>query len=324
VNSIGVIAHLSNVDLEDVRQLALAAEAAGADWLGLPDAFWWRDTWVLLAEAARVTQRIHLGPLVTNPYLRHPFHTVAAVATLQGLAGNRVFLGLGAGGSEVSGAARTSRRDAPERIRALAALLRQAAAGQPLDPVSGRTLEVPLLAAPVLIAGRAGGVLDAAGRAADRALLWAVPQSDLERSAGVIEAGARSDREASGPRPELVWAPLVDHGGPSRKRVQTIAAYSVLNSRPALRTRWGLDAARVGELRRLLVGGGAAAAVDLVPEAAVEDLIVSDPDPAQVGAAAARIGAASLALPAFSIAEVPERVDWARRVLAHAAPARNA
>src|ERR1700694_658944 len=146
--SVGIICHLHNVGFDEVRALAGAAEAAGADWLGLPDAFWWRDTWLLLAEAARATTRIELGPMVTNPYLRHPFHTVAAVATLQDLAGPRVFVGIGAGGSEVSGAAGGSRRDAPARVGALAGLLRAVADGQPLDPASGRQLEVRLRTVP--------------------------------------------------------------------------------------------------------------------------------------------------------------------------------
>src|SRR5712692_7904011 len=156
--AIGVISHLPNISFEQVRDLARAAEAAGANWLGLPDAFWWRDTWLLLAEAARVTERIEIGPLVTNPYLRHPFHTVAAVASLQDLAGQRVFVGLGAGGSEVSGAAGISRRDAPARVRAVIRLLCRVAHGEPLDPASGRALEVPLHAPSILIAGRANGM----------------------------------------------------------------------------------------------------------------------------------------------------------------------
>ena len=316
---VGVIAHVPNLDFADARALASEAEEAGADWLGLPDAFWWRDTWMLLLEAARVTQRIGLGPLVTNPYMRHPFHTIAAVATLQGVAGDRVFLGIGAGGSEVSGAAGISRRDAPEQIAATAKLLREVADGQPLDARSGRNLEVPLSRTPVLIAGRATRVLEVAGRAADRALLWAVPTSDLERSAEVVRSAALASREAPGVEPELVWAPLVDHGGSSRQRVQTIAAYSVLNSRPELQARWGLSRQGVAELRRLLVGGGAAAAADLVPAAAIDDLIVSDASPAAVGGMAARIGATSLALPAFNISEVKERVAWARQALAESA-----
>jgi hypothetical protein len=159
----------------------------------------------------------------------------------------------------------------------------------------------------VVIAGRGDSVLRAAGACADRALLWAIPRSDLSRSAGLVAAGGH---------PELIWAPLVDHGGPSRERVGTIAAYSVLNSHPSLHARWGVSPARLTELRELLVAGGAAAAQHLVPSAALEDLIVRE-SPAEVGEIAASIGAASIAVPAFSIKEVEDRVTWARDVLAH-------
>lgn len=312
---VGVISHIHNLGLDEARSLARSAEEAGADWVGLPDAFWWRDTWMLLAEAARVTERIQIGPMVTNPFLRHPFHTVAAVATLQDLAGPRVFVGLAAGGSEVSGAAGVSRRDAPARIRTLASLLRRVADGHPLDEQSGRTLEVPLEMPPVLVAGRGDGILDAAGRTADRALLWAVPQSDLERSSSLILSGAAAGREALGPRPELVWAPLVDHGGTDRQWARSTAAYSVLNSRRELQTRWGLDQAAVGRLRERLVAGGAASAADLVPPAALDDLLISDPDPDTVGALARQVGATSMALPVFDVTTLDKQVAWAKAVL---------
>jgi riboflavin biosynthesis pyrimidine reductase len=162
---------------------------------------------------------------------------------------------------------------------------------------------------PVLIAGRGDGVLRAAGQCADRAMLWAVPLSDLRRSAEVIRSAA-SDRQ-----PELIWAPLVDHGGQSRQRVRTIAAYSVLNSRRALQARWAVDSATVARVRQLLVGGGATAAQDLVPTAALDDLIVQNADPLAVAEIARSIGATSLAAPVFSIADVAERVAWARAVI---------
>ena len=53
--SVGVISQVHNPTLADVAALAIAAEDASADWLGIPDAFWWRDTWLLCAEAARST-----------------------------------------------------------------------------------------------------------------------------------------------------------------------------------------------------------------------------------------------------------------------------
>jgi hypothetical protein len=149
-------------------------------------------------------------------------------------------------------------------------------------------------------------VLQTAGAVADRALLWAIPRSDLQRSTAVINSAGR---------PELVWAPLVDHGGTSRDRVRTIAAYSVLNSHPSVQARWGISPESLAELRKRLVGGGAATAQDLVPEAALDDLILSDPSPASAARVAAAIGAPSLAIPAFAIAEVAERVAWAREVL---------
>jgi hypothetical protein len=215
----------------------------------------------------------------------------------------------------VSGAAGVSRRGAPARVRALCALLRSAAAGEPLDPSSGRALEVPLQLAPLIIAGRGDGILDVAGRCADRALLWAVPHSDLPRSASVIAAGAAAGREADGVRPELTWAPLVDHGGTSRARLLSIAAYSVLNSLAELHARWGLSGSDVTRLRTVLVGGGAAAAQSLIPSAALNDLIINDPDPHFVADQASKLGATSIAVPAFTVEEVPARVGWARATL---------
>lgn len=323
--TVGVIAHLDNPSYEEMRQLARQAEEAGADWLGVADAFWWRDTWLLLAEAARVTSRIELGPLVTNPYMRHPFVTVSALASLQDLAGPRVFAGLGAGGSEIRLAARISRGDAAPRIEELAELVRRVAAGGPLDPASGRTLEVPLSPVRVTIGARAPGVLRAAGRAADDVLLWAVPASDLERSVATVreghdEAGRRasSDGQAPRPFPRLIWAPLVDHGPSSAQLLERVATYAVLNNRHDLRQSWGVKAADVDRIRALLVAGRADAAAALVPPAVARDL-VADPDPEIAGAVAAKIGARGIAVAATNLEDIAARVSWGRQALAAAA-----
>jgi 5,10-methylenetetrahydromethanopterin reductase len=311
--TVGLITHLDNPTLADVRHLGASAEEAGADWLGLPDAFWWRDTWVLCAEVARATSRLAVGPLVTNPYMRHPFVTAAAVATLQELAGDRVLLGLGAGGSEIAGAAQVSRVDAAERIEEIATLIRHLAAGEPLDQASGRTLEVPLALPRIIIAGRGDRILQAAGRTADEALLWAVPQSELDRTVGLVAKGA-SERPAGLPPVGVIWAPIVEHDDTSRALLRRAASYAVLNNRSEVRERWGVSPELVAHIRGLLVAGDTAGAEKQVPHAVIEDLTTAA-DPTAAGAIAARIGANSIALPATDAERVGDRVAWARRVL---------
>lgn len=55
------------------------------------------DPWPLLGSIAASTERITLGPLVTNATVRHPAHIAVASATLQDLSGGRFLLGIGAG-----------------------------------------------------------------------------------------------------------------------------------------------------------------------------------------------------------------------------------
>jgi alkanesulfonate monooxygenase SsuD/methylene tetrahydromethanopterin reductase-like flavin-dependent oxidoreductase (luciferase family) len=312
--SVGLITHIDNPSLADVTALARAAESAGADWLGLPDAFWWRDTWILAAEAARVTQRLAVGPVVTNPYTRHPFVTLAAIATLQDLAGPRVILGVGAGGSEVGGAAKISRADAPERTAELAGLIRRVTAGQPLDGTSGRRLEVPLAPTRILVGGRGARMLRTAGEVADEALLWAVPRSELARTVGLVRQGS-ARRQTELPDVSITWAPLVERGKASRALLRRAAAYAVLNNRAETRERWGVGDDLTSRVRQLLLAGDTDEAERLVPDAVAEDLSIPQ-DVATAAEVARNIGAAGITLAAVDVDEVGEQVAWARSILA--------
>jgi alkanesulfonate monooxygenase SsuD/methylene tetrahydromethanopterin reductase-like flavin-dependent oxidoreductase (luciferase family) len=315
--NVGLITHLDNPSLADVTALAQAAEAAGAGWVGLPDAFWWRDTWILAAEAARVTQRLAVGPVVTNPYTRHPFVTLAAIATLQDLAGPRVILGVGAGGSEVGGAAKISRADAPERTVELAGLVRRVAGGRPLDAESGRSLEVPLAPVRLLVGGRGTRMLRAAGEAADEALLWAVPRSELARTVDLVHQGS-ARRPPELPGVCITWAPLVERGEASRALLRRAAAYAVLNNRNETRERWGVGDDLVVRVRQLLLAGDTDAAERLIPDAVAEDLSIPR-DITTAAGVARKIGATGIALAATDVGEVDEQVAWARSVLAASA-----
>jgi 5,10-methylenetetrahydromethanopterin reductase len=82
----------------DVRR----AETLGWDAALEPDSqLRRRDTYVLLAAAARATERIVLGPLLANPVNRHPTVTASSIATIDELAPGRTLLGWGVGDTAV-------------------------------------------------------------------------------------------------------------------------------------------------------------------------------------------------------------------------------
>jgi 5,10-methylenetetrahydromethanopterin reductase len=81
-----------------VADVATLCEALGFGFLGVGDVHeLWADPYVSLALAATATERISIGPWVTNPITRHPTVTANAIATLNDLSGGRTFLGIGVG-----------------------------------------------------------------------------------------------------------------------------------------------------------------------------------------------------------------------------------
>lgn len=84
----------------------LSAEAEEAGWHGV---FVWdnlryqepvvdvADPWITLATVAAATERIRLGPMVTPLARRRPVKVARETATLDGLSGGRLTLGVGLG-----------------------------------------------------------------------------------------------------------------------------------------------------------------------------------------------------------------------------------
>ena len=180
-------------------EVARLAEATGYGYLWLADERFFREVYASLALCATVTERIRLGPCVTDPYSRHPALTAMAIATLDEIAGGRAVLGLGAG---ISGFAELGlRREKPARaIREAVMLIRQLLGGQSVaiqgEVVrfhNGRLDFTPLRAdIPIYVASNGPLGQRAAGALADGAI--------MEGCATVEEAGAFGAEVAQGAR----------------------------------------------------------------------------------------------------------------------------
>jgi 5,10-methylenetetrahydromethanopterin reductase len=78
-------------------EVARSAEDLGFDFFWIPDERFFREVYSLCSLVAGVTERMLIGPCVTDPYTRHPALTAMAIGTLDEISGGRAVLGLGAG-----------------------------------------------------------------------------------------------------------------------------------------------------------------------------------------------------------------------------------
>lgn len=84
-------------DAGATTELAVRAEAAGADSVWVAEGPVARDAFVALSSIATATERVTLGTGVVNPFTRHPAQLAASFASLDELSGGRAVCGLGIG-----------------------------------------------------------------------------------------------------------------------------------------------------------------------------------------------------------------------------------
>ena len=97
---IGVSLTPNAEDHEKLVELAVAADGAGLDLIGIQDHPYQRrflDTWMLIADLLARTKRVSIFPDVANLPLRPPAMMAKAAMSLDAMSGGRFELGLGAG-----------------------------------------------------------------------------------------------------------------------------------------------------------------------------------------------------------------------------------
>jgi len=186
------------------QELARLVEAAGFDRLGLSDVVLWPDTFVVQALCAQATERVEIGSMVSNPYVRHPAVLAAAVAHLHELSGGRAFVGLGVGaGLDAVGLVPDrpvpTLRDTLTVLRALLAGERVTYEGPVLSLRDAALRRPPSSPIPLAVGTRSERVAELAGELADRALVGAryLSPAFAAQYRGWVAAGReRADRPA--------------------------------------------------------------------------------------------------------------------------------
>src|SRR5262249_25560765 len=141
--------------------------------------------------AARVTERITLGPLLANPVNRHPTVTASSIATIDELAPGRVLLGWGVGDTAVRLAGLR-----PARVKELEAstrLMRALLDGKAVEVGAEQPARLPHhRPVPIWIAAGGPRTLRMAGGVADGVFIRVgTHPANIKTAVDAIHGGAR-------------------------------------------------------------------------------------------------------------------------------------
>ena len=170
--------------------LAKLAEESGFDYVWMWDSHvLWQDVYPIFTLMASETERIRIGPLVTNPVTRDPTVTASVLATLDDVSGGRMDMAIGRGDSarRVIGKTPVS----VDRMEWAARLIRDLVAGKEVDYEGTRIqLKWARWDLPVWMAAYGPKALRAVGRVADGLVMQLADPFIIEWSLAYVREGA--------------------------------------------------------------------------------------------------------------------------------------
>jgi len=174
----------------------IEAEKAGFNYVWITDHYNNRNVYVTLTLIANYTDRIKLGPGVTNPYVCSPVFTATAVASLAEIAPDRVVCGIGAGDKVTLTMIGLTWRKPLAHVRECVQAVRTLTAGGVLNldgkafKVKGARLNYKSPSEiPVYIGAQGPAMLRLAGEIGDGVLVNASHPKDLELAVSRIKEG---------------------------------------------------------------------------------------------------------------------------------------
>src|SRR5919112_1914128 len=171
----------TNPPASRVIELTRRAEELGFGYAWTFDShILWQEPYVIHSQILSATERIMVGPLVTNPVSRDPSVTASTFATLNEMFGNRTICGIGRGDSvvRVLGRKPTTLRQLEEAMH----VIKELAEGRAVD-YSGVEVSIPWVGEgklDVWMAGYGPKALNLIGRKADGFILQLADPGILE------------------------------------------------------------------------------------------------------------------------------------------------
>src|SRR5829696_4677871 len=188
----------TNPPASRVIELTKRAEELGFGYAWTFDShILWQEPYVIHSQMLSATERIVVGPFVTNPASRDPSVTASIFATLNDMFGNRTICGIGRGDSarRVLGKKPTTLAHLEEAMH----VIKELAEGREIEGAHGAKVRIPWVRdgeLDVWMAGYGPKALNLIGRKADGFILQLADPVILERTMQhVHDAAAEAGRD---------------------------------------------------------------------------------------------------------------------------------
>jgi len=268
------------------------------------------DIFMAMAVMAMRTNKIRIGPGITNPFIRHPGITAAAMVTLAEISGDRAFLGISSGGSNplnplciVPDKPMTAVREMIVTCRALFRGEAVTFQGETLKYKSAKLISSKP-GIEIYVVGRGPNMLKMAGELADGVMLGNIHKSLMQKSLDLIRAGAA----ISGNKPKICYFTPVITDEETFEEERAHIAYNIVDSPPEAKELLGITPGEVENIRQVLNTSGMAKVGKLIKKEWMDPFVI-------MGSPAECKKELTDMLSKYQIDEFQSRISWAKSPL---------
>ena len=266
---------MPNSPILDVVDLGVLAEQLGYRrcWV-YDEGLYTRDVYVTLAALALATKEILIGPGITNPYVRHPGVTAAAVATLDELSESRAFVGIGAGGGLTLDPLGIQRQNPVMALSEMVKASRGLFRGETVDldgtafSFRSASLEFGRSDIEIFLAGRGPLVTKLGGQVADGFYLSYIHKSLLKKHINNLRTVTKKQPFT------VIYSTMVVTSESEMAEARAALSFRLVDSPPEVKDLIGMTDADTELIRDSLRSGGPVAAAAYVPEAWVDQFAI--------------------------------------------------
>jgi 5,10-methylenetetrahydromethanopterin reductase len=267
------IEFVPNEPISKIVKLVKLAEDVGFEYAWITDHYNNKNVYETLALIADGTETIKMGPGVTNPYVRSPAITSAAVATLDELSNGRATLGIGPGDKATFDALGIEWTKPVSTIKdAIAMMTTLMSGGKTETGAQLGGVKAVQEKIPIYMGAQGPMMLKTAGGFSDGALINASNPKDFAAAVPMIKEGAEEQGKSLSDVDVAAYTccSIDDDAGKALGAAKIVVAFIAAGSPPPVFARHGLPTDTGAKFGGMLAKGDFGGAIGAVDNALME------------------------------------------------------